>query len=113
MKKDLRRNAKARVVNQSVKSALKTYVKKVRTAAANGDSSELADAAVKAQKSLDKATQRGIIHPNQAARRKSRAMKAASAAVKGANDTQASVGTPKSSSPKKKAVPKKASPKAK
>lgn len=78
MKKDLRRNEKARTVNQSVKSALKTYVKKVRTTAAAGDVEATKEATVKVQKTMDKAAQRGIIHPNQAARRKSRAMKAAS-----------------------------------
>jgi small subunit ribosomal protein S20 len=37
---------------------------------------------VTALKNLDKAAQRGIIHKNQAARRKSRIAKAANAAVK-------------------------------
>lgn len=78
MKKDLRRNAKARNTNQSVKTALKTYVKKVRQAAAAGDGKATGEAVVKVQKAMDKAAQRGVIHPNQAARRKSRAMKAAS-----------------------------------
>lgn len=81
MKKDLKRNAKARVRNQSCKSALKTYVKKVRQAAATGNASASATAVTVAVKMLDKATQRGIIHKNQAARRKSRVMKAANKAL--------------------------------
>lgn len=53
---------------------LKTVVKKAKRAA--GDQKP---AAIKsAVKALDKAAERGIIHKNQAARRKSRLMKAAS-----------------------------------
>lgn len=81
MKKDLRRNAKARVTNQSVKSALKTYIKKVRTTSSAGQTEPVKAAVTSAQKMLDKAAQRGIIHKNQAARRKSRAMKAANKAL--------------------------------
>lgn len=77
-KKDLRRNAKARARNISVKSALKTYIKKARTATAG--TPEATASVVVAVKALDKAVQRGIIHKNQAARRKSRLMKRANAA---------------------------------
>ncbi len=81
MKKDLKRNAKARVRNQSCKSALKTYMKKVRQAAATGDAAASTSAVTIAVKMIDKAAQRGIIHKNQAARRKSRAMRAANKAL--------------------------------
>ena len=81
-KKDLRRTAKRTVRNRSARTALKTYVKKVRTAAASGDANEVQTALTTAQKMLDKAAQRGIIHKNQAARRKSRAAKAANKAAK-------------------------------
>lgn len=74
-KKDLRRSAKKRLVNTSVKSALKTHVKKVRVAAKGGE--ETKEALVAAVSALDKAVQRGIIHKNQAARRKSRIAKLA------------------------------------
>jgi len=74
-KKDLRRTAKARARNTSVKSALKTYIKKVRVAAEAG--TETTSSVVIAVKALDKAVQRGVIHKNQAARRKSRMMKRA------------------------------------
>ena len=73
-KKDLRRIAKRNVRNKAARTALKTYVKKVRAAAS---APEAATAYITAQKMLDKAVQRGIIHKNQAARRKSRAAKAA------------------------------------
>lgn len=75
-KKDLRQSAKRRLVNQSVRTSLKTYVKKVKVAAASGDLEAGAKAASIAMSALDKAAQRGIIHKNQAARRKSRAMRA-------------------------------------
>lgn len=73
-KKDLRRTAKRTVQNKAARTALKTYVKKVRIAA---DPAQAQSALVVAQKMLDKAVQRGIIHKNQAARRKSRIAKAA------------------------------------
>ena len=76
-KKDLKRNAKRRIRNQSTKSALKTYVKKVRTAVTGADSAVVKETLIAAVKHLDKASQRGIIHKNQAARRKSRIAKAA------------------------------------
>jgi len=80
-KKDMRRSAKKRLINVSVKSALKTYVKKVRTTAATGEVEATKTALVSAVSALDKAAQRGIIHKNQAARRKSRIAKAANKAA--------------------------------
>ena len=74
-KKDIRRSSKRRLVNQGVKSALKTYIKKAKAAADPAST-------VQAVKALDKAVQRGIIHKNQAARRKSRLAKAVNAAAK-------------------------------
>lgn len=85
-KKDLRRSAKRRERNLATKSALKTYVKKTRQAIDTGDVPASEEALNTAMKMLDKAAQRGIIHKNQAARRKSRiakrlaAVKAAAAA---------------------------------
>jgi small subunit ribosomal protein S20 len=83
-KKDLKRNAKKRVVNNAVKTSLKTYVKKARVAIAGGESEAATAALTKAMSSLDKASQRGILHKNAAARRKSRIAKAAAAAAKAA-----------------------------
>jgi small subunit ribosomal protein S20 len=80
-KKDLRRTAKKTVRNKAARTALKTYVKKVRVAAAAGDAAQVTTALTMAQKMIDKAAQRGIIHKNQAARRMSRAAKAANKAA--------------------------------
>ena len=69
-------NPKARERNKAVKSELKTRVKAaLRDAEAGAE--EAADALRLAQKRLDKAATKGVIHKNQAARRKSRLMKTA------------------------------------
>ena len=78
-KKDIKRSEKKRLQNQSVKTALKTYVKKTRQATATGDVDATATSLSAAYKALDKAVQNGVIHKNQAARRKSRIAKAAAA----------------------------------
>jgi small subunit ribosomal protein S20 len=66
-----RQNELARERNKSVKSALKTAVRRFREAADAGDA-DLAQAhAVEASKRLDKAASKGVIHKNQAANRKS------------------------------------------
>lgn len=107
-KKDLRRNAKARARNQETRTSLKTYTKKVRQAAAAGDAEGAKEKLVVASSAIDKALQRGIIHKNAAARRKSRAAKAANniAEVKAApaKDTKAAA---KKSTPAKKPAAKK------
>lgn len=79
MKKDLKRNAKKHDRNTETKTALKTFIKRARLAIGTEAS---ADAVSMAAKKLDKAAERGIIHKNQAARRKSRVMKAAAKAAK-------------------------------
>lgn len=75
-KKDLRRSEKRRVQNQATKSALKTFVKKAKQSTTTGDVATTAEALRVATKALDKAVQNGVIHKNQAARRKSRIAKA-------------------------------------
>ncbi len=66
-----RTNELARQRNKSVKSSLKTSVRKVRTAAEAGDKA-VAEVELKAAcRGLDKAVSKGVIHANQAANRKS------------------------------------------
>lgn len=75
-KKRNRQNEKRRIRNKGVRSELKTRVKVATTAVAAGD--ENADELVKAaQKRIDKAGSKGVIHKNAAARRTSRLMKRA------------------------------------
>ena len=73
--KRIRTNEKARQRNVAVRSALKTAVRRVRTAAEAGDAAAAATALATASKALDKAASKGVIHKNQAANRKSRLMK--------------------------------------
>ena len=86
-KKDIRRIAKRTVQNNTVRVSLKTYIKKSRKATASGDVAATQESLVKAVKALDKAAQNGVIHPNQAARRKSRIAKQANAALKAGGAT--------------------------
>ena len=66
-----RTNEVARLRNKSVKSALKTQVRKFREAADAGDAAAAAELAKSATRALDKAAAKGVIHKNQAANRKS------------------------------------------
>ena len=69
--KRIRTNEKARQRNVAVRSALKTTVRRFRTAAEAGDPAAAAAALEVASKALDKAASKGVIHKNQAANRKS------------------------------------------
>ncbi len=73
-KKRILTNEKARIRNKATKSALKTAVKRVEVAVAAGDRDAALVAARDANRALDKAASKGIIHPNQAANRKSGVM---------------------------------------
>ena len=66
-----RQNDAAHERNKSVKSALKTAVRKFHEAAEAGNADEAKALAAEAGKALDKAASRGVIHKNQAANRKS------------------------------------------
>lgn len=68
-----RQNERRRMRNKGVRSELRTRVKNALAAAENGqeDAGELLRLAVRR---LDKAASKGIIHPNQAANRKSALM---------------------------------------
>jgi small subunit ribosomal protein S20 len=69
--KRIRTNEKARLRNKSVKSALKTAVRKFRAAADAGDKEQALAHLRAAIRALDKAVSKGVIHRNQAANRKS------------------------------------------
>ncbi len=72
--KRIRSSERKRMRNKPVRSALKTYVKSAQTQIGSGDTDMSAEAVVRAISALDKAASKGIIHRNQAARRKSRLM---------------------------------------
>ncbi len=69
--KRIKTNEKARLRNKSVKSSLKTAIRKYREAAEAGDAATAATLMRDASKALDKAASKGVIHANQAANRKS------------------------------------------
>jgi small subunit ribosomal protein S20 len=74
IKSQIKRNRqtdKARERNKSVKSALKTSIRKFRDAADAGDTDQAQTLARTASRKLDKAVSAGVIHKNQAANKKS------------------------------------------
>ena len=75
--KRMRQEQRRRAFNRSTKSIVKTNITKARQAiTAPSITSEAADEAVReAISELDKAAKKGVIHKNNAARRKSRLMK--------------------------------------
>ena len=69
-------NAKRAQRNKAVKSELKTRVKSALSTVGTDGNAEAVRLAVKR---LDKAAAKGVIHPNQAARRKSRLLRSVNA----------------------------------
>ena len=68
-KKRQRQSEKARLRNKSVRSRLRSTMKKVLSATSKTDAEGLIS---QVQSVIDKSTQKGVIHPNAAARYKSR-----------------------------------------
>lgn len=71
-KKRILTNAKRAERNKAVRSEIKTRTK---TALATAGTEENAEALRQAVKRIDKAATKGVLHPNTAARKKSRLMK--------------------------------------
>jgi small subunit ribosomal protein S20 len=66
-----RQNEKARLRNKSVKSSLKTVIRKLNEASTTGNVETSTALLRDASRQLDKAVSKGVIHKNQAANRKS------------------------------------------
>ncbi len=77
--KRIRQSEKRRVRNRAVRSRMRTYVKQANTAIVTGEE-DAVEAVRAAISELDRAAKKGIIHSNNAARRKSRLMKKLNAA---------------------------------
>jgi small subunit ribosomal protein S20 len=73
--KEVRASRRKQQRNKSVRSLSKTRIVKAERLILSGDLKSGGEAAVSAISSLDRAAEKGIIHPNNAARRKSRLMK--------------------------------------
>ena len=74
-KKQVRVTERRRLRNRSIRSLVKTNITKAERLIFSGELESARAAVVAAISSLDKAAEKGIIHPNNAARRKSRLMK--------------------------------------
>jgi small subunit ribosomal protein S20 len=61
--------------NRVYRGRARSYVKKARLAIETGDLDDARTATIEAVKALDKAAEKGIVHKNNASRRKSRLMK--------------------------------------
>jgi small subunit ribosomal protein S20 len=66
-----KQNEKRRLRNKSVRSSLKTAIRKFNEAAQAGDTETATVLMRDASRKLDKAASKGVIHRNQAANRKS------------------------------------------
>ncbi|MCK4739616.1 MAG: 30S ribosomal protein S20 [Deltaproteobacteria bacterium] len=70
--KRLRQSEKRRLRNNSIKSAIKTAIKKVRTSISDGNSDEATLNLKKAASLLDAAVTKGVLHRNNASNKISR-----------------------------------------
>jgi small subunit ribosomal protein S20 len=64
-------NEKAQERNRAVRSKVRTAVRSAREAISSGDKDKAQEAVKVANRTLDKAASKGVIHKNQAANRKS------------------------------------------
>ena len=103
-KKDAKRSAVRAQANRSVRSAVKTQVTKVRRALTEGEKEVLPEVLSTAVSALDRAAAKGILHRNNAARRKARLLKR----VNAAGSAQPEAVATKTKAPAKKAPASKA-----
>jgi small subunit ribosomal protein S20 len=82
--KRMRQNPKRRLRNRVFTSRARTFVKKARTAIEDGEVASAREVTMAAISALDKAAEKGVLHHNNASRRKSRLMKQLAALEKSA-----------------------------
>jgi small subunit ribosomal protein S20 len=80
--KRVRQNPKRRLRNRVFVSRARTFVKHAREAIGDGGIDQARESTLQAIRALDKAAEKGVIHKNNAARRKSRLMKHLNALAK-------------------------------
>jgi len=71
-KKRVRQSERRRVINRGNRAELRTSIKKLRTALAGSDSTNVSAQLPVTVSEIDKAVQKGVLHRNAAARYKSR-----------------------------------------
>jgi small subunit ribosomal protein S20 len=79
--KRVKTNEKRRQRNKSVRSSVRTAVRRFREAVEAGDADKATELQRAASKALDQAASKGVIHKNQAANRKSAMAKRVNAAA--------------------------------
>lgn len=79
--KQVRVQERRRLRNQSVRSATRTFVRKAEEQVTAGAAETAPEAVREAVSALDRAARKGVIHPNAAARKKSRLMKKLNSAL--------------------------------
>ncbi len=79
-KKRIKTDEKRRERNVAVRSRLRTYVKRAEEAVQGGQKDQIEAAIAAAISEIDVAARKGVIHPNTAARKKSRLQRKAGAA---------------------------------
>jgi len=79
-RKRVRIQARQRLENLRYRSTIKTLTKRLEVAAAEGDADRIASEHRELVRTIDRATTRGALHRNTAARKKSQAAKIAAAA---------------------------------
>jgi small subunit ribosomal protein S20 len=77
--KRIKQIEKRRMQNRVPRSSARTYVKDARSAIEDSNTEEAQALVKQAVEALDRAAQKGVIHKNNAARRKARLMKALNA----------------------------------
>jgi small subunit ribosomal protein S20 len=77
----MRQSLKRRLRNRAATSTAKTYIHRAERQISGGDTENAAATVKLAIRALDKAAEKGIIHKNNAARRKSRLMRKLNAAT--------------------------------
>lgn len=80
-KKRVRSSERRQLRNKAHRSRAKTYLQKTLDLLARGDLQGATQMARQATSTLDRAAEKGVIHPNTAARRKARLMKKLNAAA--------------------------------
>jgi small subunit ribosomal protein S20 len=103
-----KQNEKRRLRNRMYRGSTRAAVRDARSAIDDGNADESKSAVLDAISALDKAAAKGVIHKNNAARRKSRLMKHLASL-----DTDVEFAKSEEEAPKKKAAAKKSSKKSK
>jgi small subunit ribosomal protein S20 len=77
--KRIHRSERERLQNRRLRSAVKTHFHRLERAVESGDGAAIADEHGRLLSRIDKAVQKGALHPNNGARKKARAARMLSA----------------------------------